>query len=78
MGVQMQGSILAKWANGPSRLLKGAILDRQHQMYNIQIMDNFYYKYCHIITINLFSNEARNMNQVWITFENYNIICVHS
>ena len=37
----------------------------QHQMYNVQIMYHFYYK-C-IITSILFSNEARDMNQVCIT-----------
>ena len=39
----------------------------QHWMYNVQIMDHFYYEYRYIITIN-FSDEARNMNQVCITY----------
>ena len=39
----------------------------QHQMYNVQIMYHFYYKYWCIITSILFSDEACDMNQVCIT-----------
>ena len=39
----------------------------QHRMYNVQIMDHFYCKYRCIITINVFGDEAYNMNQVCIT-----------
>jgi len=39
----------------------------QHQIYNIQIMDHFYYDYMCITTIILFSEEACDMNPVSIT-----------
>ena len=39
----------------------------QHRMYNIQIMDHFYYEYTYIITIILFRDEAWDPNQFWIT-----------
>ena len=43
----------------------------QHRMYNVQITRHLYYEYKCIITTNLFSDEAHDMNQVCITSFNY-------
>ena len=58
---------VGSWPSGPMAHLdgrKGPFWTIQHQMYNVQIMDHFYYEYRCIITIILFSDEAHDMNQV--------------
>ena len=71
----LQSRILAKWANGPCILLKGAILYNAAPNVHFSNYGLFYYKYRCIVTIHLYSDEAPTYTKFLlpnlITLENY-------